>query len=91
MILCFRFLCSETYNPKSIINDMEACGIKQQEDGVWYVDENSGIEAGTAFLCSSDKWLGRGSYTVSVVYEADWNHSMEILPRGGVFCFRIMR
>lgn len=86
LIICYTFLCSHTYIPKSIINDMDAYGIEQQDDGSWCCDGSSGIAYRKMFLCNSDKLLGSGSYTISVEYEAERNHSMEIYS-GGDFLF----
>lgn len=86
LIIGYIFLCSHTYSPKSIINDMEPYGIEQRDDGTWYFDGSSGITYRKMFLCNSDKLLGMGSYTISVEYEAERNHSMEIYS-GGDFLF----
>ena len=82
LIACYIILCSHTYSPKSIIYEMEPYGIEQQDDGSWCCDGSSGIAYRKMFLCNSDKLLGMGSYTISVDYEAERNHTMEIYSEG---------
>ena len=82
LIACYIILCSHIYSPKSIIYEMEPYGIEQRDDGSWCCDGSSGIAYRKMFLCNSDKLLGMGSYTISVDYEAERNHTMEIYSDG---------
>lgn len=86
----FIFICglgllrSNIYSQREIINHMDGGNaVVQQKDGTWYIDENSGIADGTIFLRGPYERLRKGSYTVVVEYESDWNHSMEIYAEGG--------
>lgn len=73
----------QVYSQREIINHMDGGNaVVQQKDGIWYIDENSGVADDTIFLRGSYERLRKGSYTVAVEYESDWNHSMEIYAEG---------
>jgi len=81
--VCIKIICSETYISESVLNQMVSRNIMQQENGIWYVDENSGVKNDTIFLYGPYSCLDKGSYTVSVSYEADHNQVMDIYSRNG--------
>lgn len=81
--ICIRITYSKTYSSESVLNQMVSRNIIQHEDGIWYADENSGIKNDSIFLYGPYIHLDKGSYTVAVSYEADYNQVMDIYSRNG--------
>lgn len=81
LIICFKISGCDAYRPESVRNEMVSRNIEQQNNGMWYIDENSGVSDGKIFLYGPYTKLEKGSYTVAVVYETDWNQSMDIYSK----------
>lgn len=81
--ICIRITYSKTYSSESVLNQMVSRNIIQHEDGIWYADENSGIKNDSIFLYGPYIHLDKGSCTVAVSYEADYNQVMDIYSRNG--------
>lgn len=81
LILLFFLPCLQSYSPQSVMDDMVSRDLERQCDGVWYIDEESGVSEGKIFLFGPYSTLEPGGYTVAVEYETDWNQSMDIYSK----------